>query len=85
MAGVLSSGLDIYGLANAQYSLVVYVDVLVVPQVIVDPAVPLIRALCVNLLDLFSQALVFCRPFTFYPGAPLVIGRPGNMENLAAT
>lgn len=58
MAGVLNGRFDIPGPANTQHTLVVDMDTLVMAQFVVDPAVTLIRALCMDTLDLLCQRLV---------------------------
>ena len=52
MVIVLDGGLDASGPADAKNALVVHMDMLIVPKVVIDAAVTLIRAIHVDLLDL---------------------------------
>lgn len=82
MVCILDRGLDISHLANSQHSLVIHIDAVVMPQVIIDPAVSLVRALCVDALDLLGQFLILYSPATLPPAGPPVVGRTRYMEQL---
>lgn len=58
MTVVLDGGLDTRGAADAQDALVVDMYIVVVPQLVVDPAISLVRAFRVDLLYLFGKYLI---------------------------
>jgi len=62
VAGVLDGRFDIPGPTDPQYPLVVDMDAQVMAQLVVDPAVTLIRAFRVDTLDLLCQRLILGRP-----------------------
>ena len=80
---VLDGGLNAFDPADAENALVVYMDMFVVSQVIIDAAITLIRALYVNLLDLLRDLLVLHRSGTLFPGRPTKVGSSGNVQQLA--
>ena len=71
---VLDGGLDALGPADAENALVVHMNMLVVPQVIIDAAVAFIWVLHVDLLDLLRKFLVLNSPGALLPGCPAKIG-----------
>ncbi len=58
-------------------------DTLVMAQIIVDPTVTLIRALCMDTLDFLCQRLILNCPAAELACGPLVVSRTGDMEQLA--
>lgn len=83
VAGVLNGRLDIPGPADAQYTLIVHMDAVVVAQVIIEPAVALIRTFFVDFFYDTGQALVLCCSVAQFPGSPLVVSRTGHMKQSA--
>jgi len=84
VAGILDGRFDILGPADSQHSLVIDMYVLIMVQLVVDPAVAHIRVLCVDLLDFLCQRLILCCPAAEFAGGPLVVSGTGDMEQLAA-
>ena len=80
---VLDGGFDILGPADAQHALVIDMDAMVVAKVVVEPPVPLIRALLMDFLNRVSQTFIFLSSTAQFPGSPLVIGRTSHMDQLA--
>ena len=83
MATGLDGGLDASGPADTEHSLIIGMDAVVMLQLISDPSVALVRALCVNSLYLLCQCLIFCCPPAHLSAGPLVVGCSGYMEYLA--
>ena len=83
MVGVLDGGFDIPGPADAQHTLVVDTDAIVVTKVIIEPPIALVRALLIDFLNLVSQTLIFLSPTAQFPGSPFVVGGTGYMEQFA--
>lgn len=77
---VLDGGFDILGPADAQHALVIDMDAIVVAKVVIEPPVPLIRALLMDLLNRVSQTFIFLSPAAQFPGDPFMVGRAGHME-----
>lgn len=67
---VFNGGLDASCPEDAENVFVIHIDMFVVPKVIVDPSVALIRVLHVDLLDLLGNLLVFHSPGALFPGGP---------------
>lgn len=74
VAGVLDGRLDISGPADAQHTLIVDMDTVVVAQIIIEPAVTLIRAFLVDLFYDTGQTFIFRCPAAHFPRNPLVVG-----------
>lgn len=79
-AGVLDGRLDIPGPADAQHTLIVHMDTVVVAQIIIEPAVTLIRAFLVALFYDTGQTFIFRCPAARFPRNPLVVGGSRHME-----
>ena len=80
MVVVLDRGTDISGPADAEHSLVIDVDTVVMPQFVIDAPVALVRALRVNLLDLFRKRRVLYSTGTQFAGCPLIVCRARNTQ-----
>lgn len=67
MVVVFYSRTDIPGPANAQHTLVVDIDAMVMAKVVIESPVSLVWALLVDLLDLVSQTLIFLSSAAQFP------------------
>ena len=83
VTAVLDGGLDPFGAANAEDTFVVDVNVMVMPQLVIDASVALVRAVHVDLLNLLSKLRVLSGPGTQLAGRPLVVCRARNMQQAA--
>ena len=72
---VLDGGLDALSPADAKNSFVVYMNMLVVLQIVIDATVAFIWAVHVDLLDLLGKLHVLCGSGTQLAGRPLVVCR----------
>ena len=79
----LNSRLDPKAAADPQNAFVVAVDIVKAFQIIVDPAIPFIRAVHVNLFDQRSNMLVFLNPLAGISRLPFVIGRRRHRQAAA--
>lgn len=70
---VLDRGLDAFGSADSEHTLVVDLNTVSAIQVIIDPPVSFIRILLVDLFDFFCYSLVLADAFTDIAIQPLVI------------
>ena len=68
-----SPRLDPFGAANAEDALVVHMDVMVMPQFVIDASVALIWAIHMDLLDLLGKLHVLRNSGTQLSGHPLVV------------
>ena len=68
------------GPADSQHPLVIDMDTIVVAQIIIEPSVAFIRALCMNLFNRICQTLIFLRSAAQVPLSPFMISRTSNME-----
>jgi hypothetical protein len=59
---VFHSRAYIFGTADAQHSLVIHMDTMVVAQIIIEPSVAFVRAFFVDLFNLVGQTLIFRSP-----------------------
>ena len=75
MTAVLDGRLDPFGAANAENTLVVHMNVMVMPQIVIDATVAFIWAVHVDLLDLLGKLHVLCGSGTQLAGRPLVVCR----------
>ena len=75
VAAVLDGGLDASGTANTQDTLVVDVDAVVVPQLVVDASVTLVRTVHVDLLNFLCKLRVLGGSGAQLAGRPLVVCR----------
>ena len=80
MVVVLDRGTDISGPADAEHPLVIDVDTVVMTQFVIDAPVALVRALRVNLLDLFRKRRVLYSTGTQFAGCPLIVCRARNTQ-----
>ena len=80
MVVVLDGGLDALGPADAENALVIHVNMVIVPKVVIDAPVTLIRVLHVNLLDLLRYLLVLHSSGTLFPRCPAKVGSSGNVQ-----
>ena len=80
MVVVLDRGTDISGPADAEHSLVIDMNATVMAQVVIEPPVALVRALRVNLLDLFRKRCVLYSTGTQFAGCPLIVCRARNTQ-----
>lgn len=80
VAVVLHRRTYIPGLANPQYSLVVYTDSIVMTKIVVESPVALVRAFLVDFFDFVSQALIFLSSAAQLSRIPFVVSRTGCME-----
>ena len=80
---VLDGGLDAYGPADAENSLIIHMDMFIMPQIIVDAPVTLIRTLHVDLFDLFRYLFILYRSGALCPGCPPMVGGSRNMQQSA--
>lgn len=67
---VLNCGFDILLTADSQNTLLIYSDIVIMIQIILDSTIPFIRALCMNSLN------DLCNPFIFYLSLALVSAQP---------
>lgn len=74
VTGVLDGGHDIFCAADAQDPLIVNVDVLVMPQIIIDTSVAFVGTFCVDFLNLFGKPFVLGSPAAEFAGRPLIVG-----------
>ena len=79
---VLNSGFDAFGPADTEDALVIYMDMLVVPKVVIDASVAFIRVLHMDLLDLLCYLLVLYGSGALFPGCPAKVSRSGNVQQL---
>ena len=80
VVAVLDGGLDASGSANTENSFVVYMDVFIVTQVVVDASIAFVWALHVDLLHLLRDLLVLHDPGTQLPRSPTKVGGSGNVQ-----
>ena len=71
------------GTADAQYPLVIYMDTMVVTQIIIESSVTFIWTLLMNLFNLICQKLILRSSPAQFPRCPFVVGRTGYMEQFA--
>lgn len=82
-AAVLDGRLNAFGAADTQNAFVIDIYIVVMPQFVVDAPVALVRALRVNLLDLFHKHRVLYSPGTQFAGCPLIVCRARNTQQTA--
>ena len=80
VAAVLDGRLNAFGAADTQNAFVIDIYIVVMPQFVVDAPVALVRALRVNLLDLFRKHRVLYSPGTQFAGCPLIVCRARNTQ-----
>ena len=66
--------------ANTQHPLVIYMEPMVMIQIVPDPPVSFIWAFLVDLLYLFCKLFVFCGSVAQLPGCPLVVCAAGYVQ-----
>ena len=79
---ILNGGLNAFGTANSENTLVVHMNVMIMAELVIDAPVALIRALHVDLLDLLRNLLVFLCPGALLSGHPTMVGCSRNMQQL---
>lgn len=80
VTAVLDGGLNAFGAADTQNAFVIDMYIVVMPQFVVDAPVALVRALRVNLLDLFRKRRVLYSTGTQFAGCPLIVCRARNSQ-----
>ena len=83
MVVVLDRGTDISGPADAEHSLVVDMDTVVMTQIVIKPPIALVRTFCVDLLNLVRKSFIFGSSLAQLPGIPFVVSRASYMEQFA--
>ena len=78
---VLNSRLDIQTAADAKYSLFINIQLVIVGQIILDPAVALIRAFSMDLLHKFRNLLIFLFSGALSAADPAVVCCSGYAEH----
>lgn len=78
VVGVLDGRLYVLRSADAQHTLIIDVDTLVMPQVVVDASAALVRAVHVNLLNLCSKPLILGGSTAQLAGNPFIVGTAGH-------
>ena len=84
MVVVLNGRLYISFSADAEYPFVIHMHTVVMTKIIVNTAVTLVWTLHVDLLDFFSDRLVFCYPGAFSAGYPSVVRGSGYPQHLTS-
>lgn len=79
----LNGRLDSKAAADPQNAFVIAVDIVKAFQIIVNPAIPFIRAVHVNLFNQQSKMLVFLNPLAGISRLPFVIGRRRHRQAAA--
>lgn len=69
--------------ADAQRSLIIDRCMVIPVQIIPNAAVPLVWAFPMNLFHQLGNALVLGDTHSGFPGAPLIVASPGNMQRMA--
>ena len=80
---VLDRGTDVSDPADAEHSLVIDIDAVVMTQVVIEPSVTLIRTFLMDLLNRICETFILRSPLTQLAGGPFVIGRTRHMEQRA--
>ena len=80
VAALLDGGLNALGAADTQNAFVIDMYIVVMPQFVIDAPVALVRALRVNLLDLFRKRRVLYSTGTQFAGCPLIVCRARNTQ-----
>ena len=83
VVGILDGGLYVPHPADAQNPLVVDMNIFVMPKIVVDATVALVRTLHMNLFNLFSKLLILSRSPAGLARNPLTAGTAGHMEQFA--
>ena len=84
MAVVFDSGLYILYPTDAKDPFIVDMDAMVMPQVVVDPAVAFVGTFQMDFLNLSGKLFVLGSPAAQLTGSPLVIGRASHMKQRAS-
>jgi len=77
---VLNCGFYILFPTNSQNPLIVDMDAVIMPQIVIDPAISFIRAFHVDFLHCFCNIFVLCSSYTQLPGIPLVVSGTRDMQ-----
>ena len=83
MIAVFDGRLDVPGATDAENTLVIHADTIVMPEIIVDTAVTLVWTLPVDLFDCLCNLLILLRPGALFAGRPAMICGSRNMQQLA--
>ena len=71
---VLNSRLDIQAAANTKHPLLIYIQFVVVCQIVLDPAISFVRIFSMYLLHDFCDLLVFQLSAALFSAQPAVVG-----------
>lgn len=77
---VLNGGLDIQTAADTEHPLFIHIQLVVMGQIILDPAVSFVRILCMDPFHNLGKLLVFQLSGTLLSTEPAVIGRSGHAK-----
>ena len=77
---VLHGRPDISGPADTKHSLIIDMDTVVMAQIIIEPAITLVRVFRMNFLDLICQPLILCGSAALLSSCPLMVSGTGHME-----
>ena len=76
---VLNCGFHILCPANSQNPLIVDMETVIMTQIVIDPAISLVRAFYVDFLHCFCNLFILCGSYAQLPGIPLVVSRTRDM------
>lgn len=82
--GIFDGRSNISGPTDSPNTFIIYMNPIIVLQIIIDPSVTLVRALCVDRLDQFQQSAVFFFPCTMLARKPSIIGASSHAKNRTA-
>lgn len=77
---VLDCRTDISDPADAEHTLVIDMDAVVMAQIVIEPPVALVRAFGVELFEFFCKPFILCGPLAQLSGSPFVVSRTCHME-----
>lgn len=80
---VLNCGFDIPLTADSQYTFLVYSNIVIMIQIILDSTIPFIRALCMNSLNDLCNPFIFYLSLALLSAQPTVVCRSGYTEVFA--
>ena len=83
VAVILDGRLDALGSANPEYPLVVHMDAVVMPEVVIDAAVALVRAVSMDFLYLFGNGCILLLSLAGGSHCPFIVSGPGHAQQLA--
>ena len=79
---VLHRRVYISGPADPQHSLVIDIDTIIMAQIVIEPPVAFIWALCMYFFNLVCQLLILRSSLSLYPASPFVVSGTGQMKQL---